>query len=169
MALLVTGVLGDEVEVFAADDQSSCVSISMLPRPIFNIPSSSHLAHSNRKRKRRTVHLGGHDGAGEDTTADRDHAGEWALLVDVGAVNGVLGRAEAQTNVLVPSLVASVLARSADLVVQEDVRLSRRISIVESIVAQDELYLLLVSALRLDTNLQSVIVRISISSSSEHT
>jgi hypothetical protein len=77
------------------------------------------------------VHLGRHDGSGEDTTADRDHAGKWALLVDVGAVNGVLGRAEAQTNVLVPSLVAGVLARSADLVVQEDVRLSRSISIVE--------------------------------------
>ena len=27
------------------------------------------------------VHLGGHDGAGQDTAADRDHAGEGALLV----------------------------------------------------------------------------------------
>jgi hypothetical protein len=77
------------------------------------------------------VHLGGHDGAGEDTTADRDHAGEWALLVDVGTLNGVLGRTEAQTNILIPSPVAGVLARSTDLVVQEDVRLSRRISIEE--------------------------------------
>jgi hypothetical protein len=77
------------------------------------------------------VHLGGHDGTGEDTTADRDHAGEWALLVDVGTLNGVLGRTEAQTNILIPSPVAGVLARSTDLVVQEDVRLSRRISIEE--------------------------------------
>lgn len=50
VALLVTGVLGDEVEVFAADDD-------------------------------RPVHLGRHDGAGEDTAADRDLAGEGALLV----------------------------------------------------------------------------------------
>lgn len=50
VALLVTGVLGNEVEVFAADDD-------------------------------RPVHLGRHDGAGEDTAADRDLAGEGALLV----------------------------------------------------------------------------------------
>jgi hypothetical protein len=80
-------------------------------------------------RGRRTVHLGGHDGAGEDTAADRDHAGEGALLVDVVALNGVLGRAEAQTDILVPSPGAGVLARAAGLVVQEDVRLSQRISI----------------------------------------
>jgi hypothetical protein len=106
VALLVTGVLGDEVEVFTADDQGA-------------------------------VHLGGHDGAGEDTAADRDHAGEGALLVDVVALNGVLGRAEAQTDILVPSPGAGVLARAAGLVVQEDVRL------------------LLESALRLDSELGS--------------
>lgn len=50
MALLVTGVLGDVVEVLAADDDG-------------------------------TVHLGGHDGAGQDTATDRDLAGEGALLV----------------------------------------------------------------------------------------
>ena len=50
VALLVTGVLGDEVKVFTADDD-------------------------------RPVHLGRHDGAGEDTAADRDLAGEGALLV----------------------------------------------------------------------------------------
>lgn len=50
VALLVTGVLGDEVEVLAADDEGA-------------------------------VHLGGHDGAGEDTTTDGDEAGEGALLV----------------------------------------------------------------------------------------
>jgi hypothetical protein len=77
------------------------------------------------------VHLGGHDGTGKDTATDGDHAGEWALLVDVGTLNGVLGGTETQTDVLVPSPVAGVLAGSADLVVQEDVRLSRRISIEE--------------------------------------
>jgi hypothetical protein len=75
------------------------------------------------------VHLGGHDSSSKDTATDRDHAGEWALLVDVGTLNGGLGRTEAQTNVLVPSPVAGVLAGSADLVVEEDVRLSHHISI----------------------------------------
>lgn len=79
--------------------------------------------------EQRTVHLGGHDGTGEDTATDGDHAGERALLVDVGTLNGGLGRAEAQTNILIPSPGAGVLARAAGLVVQEDVRLSRRISI----------------------------------------
>jgi hypothetical protein len=77
------------------------------------------------------VHLSGHNGTGKDTATDGDHAGEWALLVDVGTLNGVLGGTETQTDVLVPSPVAGVLAGSADLVVQEDVRLSRRISIEE--------------------------------------
>jgi hypothetical protein len=83
--------------------------------------------------RKRTVHLGGHDGTGEDTATDGDHASEWALLVDVGTLNGVLGGTETQTNVLVPSPVAGVLAGSADLVVQEDVRLSRRISIEKAL------------------------------------
>jgi hypothetical protein len=111
VALLVTGVLGDEVEVLAADDECA-------------------------------VHLGGDDGAGEDTATDGDEAGEWALLVcgrrisvsmfctsswhaliaqcvylqyglllrmpldthtDVAALNGGLWGPEAQTDVLVPS------------------------------------------------------------------
>lgn len=75
------------------------------------------------------MHLGGHDGAGKDTATDGDHAGERALLVDVGTLDGSLGRAEAQTDILIPSPAAGVLAGSTDLVVQEDVRLSRRISI----------------------------------------
>lgn len=94
VALLVTGVLGDEVKVLAADDDGA-------------------------------VHLGGNDGAGEDTAADRDETGERALLVDVATLNGGLGGTETQTNILVPS--ASVLARSGalglGLGVQEDMRL----------------------------------------------
>lgn len=74
-------------------------------------------------RVRRTVHLGGDDGSGEDTATDGDEASEGAFLVDVGALNGGLGRAEAQTNILIPSPVAGVLARSTDLVVQEDMGL----------------------------------------------
>lgn len=94
VAALVTGVLGDEVKVLAADDESA-------------------------------VHLGGDDGSGQDTAADRDLADEGALLVDVGSVNGGLGGLETQTDVLVPS--AAVLASAgslADLLgVLEDVRL----------------------------------------------
>lgn len=54
VALLVTGVLGDEVKVLAADNES-------------------------------TVHLGGDDGAGEDTATDGDEASERALLVYCGS------------------------------------------------------------------------------------
>ena len=110
VALLVTGVLGDEVEVLAADDECA-------------------------------VHLGGDDGASEDTATDGDESGEGALLVcrraasvsmflpsswhalvqvciskttsscarrsnahtDVAALNGRLWGPEAQTDVLVPS------------------------------------------------------------------
>ena len=50
VALLVTRVLRDEVEVLAADDDGS-------------------------------VHLGGNDGAGQDTATDRDETSEGALLV----------------------------------------------------------------------------------------
>lgn len=50
VALLVPVVLGNVVEVLAADDDG-------------------------------TVHLGGNDGAGQDTATDRDHTSEGALLV----------------------------------------------------------------------------------------
>lgn len=50
MSLLVTRVLGDEVEVLSSDNEGS-------------------------------VHLGGNDGAGQDTATDGDGAGEGALLV----------------------------------------------------------------------------------------
>jgi hypothetical protein len=135
VALLVTGVLGDEVEVFTADDQGACVALVHAAKTNFDMRLPRLVRRRECAGERRTVHLGGHDGAGEDTAADGDHAGERALLVDVGTINGVLGRAEAQTNVLVPSPGAGVLARSTDLVVKEDVRLSRRISIVKFNVA----------------------------------
>jgi len=41
-----------------------------------------------------SVHLGGDDSAGENTATDGDESGEWALLVDVGAINGSLGGPE---------------------------------------------------------------------------
>lgn len=147
VSLLVSGVFWNEVEVFAADNESA-------------------------------VHLGGHNGSGQDTATDGDETSEWALLVctarqlalllrdflsirslayaqhqtatcstfhssflcyilpnrtdkieglrtDVCALNRCLWRAEAQSNVLVPS--APTLSNSAGLglrlVVKEDVRL----------------------------------------------
>ena len=50
VSLLVSGVLGDEVEVFSSDDDG-------------------------------TVHFRRDDSSGQDAAADRDHAGEGALLV----------------------------------------------------------------------------------------
>lgn len=79
----------------------------------------------------RTVHLGGDDGSGEDTPSDRDHTSERALLVDVRALDGRLWCTETQTNILIPSPVPGVLAGSADLVVEEDMGLSRQISIAK--------------------------------------
>lgn len=52
VSLLVSGVLRDELEVLASDDNGS-------------------------------VHLGGNDGAGQDTATNRDETGEGALLVYV--------------------------------------------------------------------------------------
>jgi hypothetical protein len=42
-------------------------------------------------------HLGRVDDAGEDTATDRDVAGEGALLVDVGAVDGLCAVSAGQT------------------------------------------------------------------------
>jgi hypothetical protein len=160
VSLLVSGVLGDEVEVFSADDEG-------------------------------TVHLGGNDGAGQDTATDGDETGEGALLVcgrrgsaftlclsaqfrspvtwsrrksrirllppraafrsrfrfqcpisnrriartDVGSLNGGLGCSEAQSNVLVPS--------SASL------SSSRRLGLGLSV--GEDMGLLLISTLRLNS------------------
>lgn len=56
VALLVTVVLGNVVEVFTADNEG-------------------------------TVHLGGHNGTGQDTTTDGDETSEGALLVCRDAVS----------------------------------------------------------------------------------
>jgi hypothetical protein len=50
VSLLISGVFGDEVEVFSADNEGS-------------------------------VHLGRNNSSGQDTTADGNETGEWALLV----------------------------------------------------------------------------------------
>jgi hypothetical protein len=59
VALLVTRVLGDEVEVLSSDDESS-------------------------------VHLGGNDGASQDTATDGNETGEGALLVCRRMVSGTV-------------------------------------------------------------------------------
>jgi hypothetical protein len=63
VSLLVAGVLGDEVKVFSADDESS-------------------------------VHLGGNNGASQDTATDGDETGEWALLVCGDQVSMLLSCAQ---------------------------------------------------------------------------
>lgn len=135
-------------------------SISSEPSHIFHGVSISDEGFKPQTVER-TVHLGGHNGASEDTTADGDHAGEGALLVNVRALDGRLGRAEAQTDVLVPSPVSRVLARSGDLVVQEDVGLFEVISIVKVLTSRwrGSQYLLLISALRLDSAAQLARIR----------
>ncbi len=50
VSLLISGVFGDKMEIFASDDKGS-------------------------------MHFGGDDGAGKDTAADGDLAGERTLLV----------------------------------------------------------------------------------------
>ena len=70
-------------------------------------------AHNNG-----ALHLGADDGSSQDASADGDVAGEGALLVDVGSRDGLLGRLEAQANVLEP---AGALALGDDaLIVEED-------------------------------------------------
>lgn len=88
MALLVTVVLGDEVEVLATDDDGA-------------------------------LHLGGDDLTSEDATTDGDITGEGALLVDVLALNGLLGGLEAKTDLLVPAVVLDRLL-AGNLGVLED-------------------------------------------------
>jgi len=50
VSFLISCILGDEVEIFSADDECA-------------------------------VHLRGDNGAGQDSAADRDHAGEGTFLV----------------------------------------------------------------------------------------
>jgi len=51
-----------------------------------------------------SVHFGGDNGTGQDTATNGDETSEWALLVDVGTLNGGLWCAETQSNIFVPSL-----------------------------------------------------------------
>lgn len=90
VALLVTVVLGNVVEVLTTDDDCA-------------------------------VHLGGNNSSGEDAATDGNLADEGALLVDVGAVDGLTGSLETEANVLVPAL--GGLASLSVLGCGEDVRL----------------------------------------------
>jgi len=94
MALLVTVVLGDVVEVVSPDNKSS-------------------------------MHLGGDDGAGQDTATDGDETSERTLLVNVRTVDCSVGGLEAQSNILVPSPSSfpNSALRGTGLLGGEDVRL----------------------------------------------
>lgn len=58
----------------------------------------------------------------QDTASDRDHAGERALLVDVVALDRILRRLEAETDLPVEAVLLEFRRRTL-LGVQEDVRL----------------------------------------------
>jgi hypothetical protein len=107
VALLITVVLGDKVEVLATDDDGA-------------------------------LHLGRDDLSGEDTTTDRDIAGEGALLVDVVTLNGLLGGLEAKTDLLVPAVALDGLL-AGNLGVLEDTLL-----LLESLLNLLGLYLFVV-------------------------
>lgn len=67
-----------------------------------------------------SVHLGGDNSTGQNLTSDRDLTNKWALLVDVGTIDGGLRGLETKTDLLVPSLGLLV---GSGLWVGEDVRL----------------------------------------------
>lgn len=68
----------------------------------------------------RALHLGRQNDTLEDTTTDRDVAGEWTLLVDVLPFNGRLWRLEAKTDFLVETwtglLARELLRREEDAI-----------------------------------------------------
>jgi hypothetical protein len=67
------------------------------------------------------VHLGGDDNALQDLAPDGDPAGEWALLIDVGALDSLSGSFEAESNVLVVPDTAGGLFGEEFFAVEEDV------------------------------------------------
>jgi hypothetical protein len=50
VAALVTGVLGDEVKVFTADNQGACASLAPIAKTTFDIPSSQLCARMRDPR-----------------------------------------------------------------------------------------------------------------------
>jgi hypothetical protein len=67
------------------------------------------------------LHLGGDDDALEDLAADSHSAGEGAFLIDVVALDGLLGSSEAQTHVLVIPHASRGLLGQQFLAVEEHV------------------------------------------------
>lgn len=68
-----------------------------------------------------SLHLGGDDYGLENTAANADLAGERALLVDVVAFDGFLGRLEAEADALEVAAASFALLGDQLLAVQEDV------------------------------------------------
>ena len=66
------------------------------------------------------LHLGRQDDALQDTSADGHVAGEGAFLIDVGALDGLLGGLEVQAHVLVVPHTSARLFGQQFLAVQED-------------------------------------------------
>lgn len=69
------------------------------------------------------LHFGGDDNALEDPPADGNVAGEGAFLINVSALDCLLGRLEAQSNVFVVAHAGSCLLGQQLLAVEEHVLL----------------------------------------------
>ncbi len=108
---------GDEISVLDANKGRAAVSGHVLVTLLIAIVLW-HIVQVVAAHNNGALHLGADDGSSQDASADGDVAGEGALLVDVGSGDGLLGRLEAQANVLEP---AGALALGDDaLIVEED-------------------------------------------------
>lgn len=98
MTLLITIVLLDVVEVITTDDDGAL-----------------HLSN-------------GTNGSGQDTSTNANLSGEWALVVDVGTLDGLTGSTETQTDLLVVTKTTTLGGSTGGkLVVQEDGLLLERL------------------------------------------
>lgn len=68
----------------------------------------------------RSLHLHLAHDTGENSATDRDHAGEWALLVDVVSYDSLFGCLEAESNIAVESRRLLSLARELWVAVEID-------------------------------------------------
>ena len=77
----------------------SCVGVSLLETIVLLDVMKVVSANNNG-----SGHLGGNNHSSEDSTTDGNIASEWALLVDVSTVDGLLWSNETKADVLPPAL-----------------------------------------------------------------
>lgn len=78
------------------------VSVTLLKTLVLADPMQVVLANNDG-----LPHLGGDDDAAEETTTDGNVSSEWALLVDVGALDGLARGLDTETDVSEPSTLLS--------------------------------------------------------------